>query len=230
MNLNYKKLTSFVLLLLIIGCSKEDINETKNSDSEYKILYKGKIYSSALELESFSSEASVLFNDFAADPNLDYLFDTQDELLEFTSKKYSEKDYNSIKHHFNAEADNYTNNAKTQSWGGFGTVQWTETYCNQWFNLLCNGYPNGEVKDFGNTECGFYPRSFSATVPSGKSITLTYFRSKNFMIDWNCPSSSYKTIFFSEGSHCTDFLLRFSCLMTGQIKTQALSARWTASQ
>ena len=221
----------FVALLFAIGCSQDD-DAPVRVESEYKIIYKGKLYADQAALESLGSTTGFLFNDYAENPNTDYMFDSQEELLSFASQKYSKRVYSSIYRNFNPEEGSSTSsNGKTLSWGYQGTTQWTEEHCNDWSYLLCNGWPDGEVPDFSDPydNCGFYPKSFNANVPAGESITMTYFKYRNFSINSNCPAGSMRTVVFTEGTGCVDVKFRLSCTNPLLIPSQAGSARWTST-
>lgn len=216
---------SIVVLVVAFSCTRDEVVPEK-PETAYTIEYKGVRYRTPEELQKLDSKGGYLFNDYVSDPQLDYMFDTEDELLAFAKARYSEKEFSSVYNNIKGNPDEL--NARTLAWGVFNSVQWTDGYCNEWANLLCNAYPDGSVKDFSSQGCEFPPISFNAAVPSGESITLTYYKFKNYFVQFPCPSSYYRSIYFSAGSHCYDVKF-MNCSFNILVPGQALSAKWTSS-
>lgn len=228
-------LTLFIVIL--IACeSEKDTVYTNSGNPQLKIVYKGQLYESPNDIEPYLTETSSLFNDYSENENLDYLFDSEQELLEFVKKNYGNETSAFLNKHFSEESSNSINaEAKTSAdWNDF-SLQFYDTYCNT-SNLLCYldpyFFPQGQINDISAGGCGYNARSFGIGVPSNAKMSITYYRNTNCMPEFNSKCfPSYRTVLFNPGSYCVDVMLG-SCLSSGPaiIKSYARSVKWSCTR
>jgi len=177
-----RKISIIVLLFaLVISCREDQKTKAPVVLSDKSIVYNGKEY--IFTEENFAklakAESAVLEFDFE---NRVYLFDSQPSLAEFAAKKENGRFQLLISDLIKKSAEGDTDFKDSSPLKG-GRIQsdyelgLIDTACNGypfqvwWVNL--DAYPSGTMNNV-SVYTGYYPSSFSFTVPSGGSIGLLY--------------------------------------------------------
>jgi hypothetical protein len=228
-----KKMLFAGFLLFLLGCDQNESIQKVPATSQSKVIYKGNSLASS-ELKSAFQPTSILFNDYSKDKYIDYLFDSEVQLLEFISNNYDSETIKLMNKHFTEENPEKSTARIAEDWSDF-SLQFYNTYCNT-ADKLCfldpYYFPAGQINNIATGGCGYYAKSFGVGVPANGKMTLTYYHQQNCTIsfDQNCYPS-YRTILFNSGSHCSDVMLG-SCasFINGIVKSQAASAKWSCSR